>query len=55
MVNNEGPIAVDQYTLDLKFVKTYPSYADAAKAVDGVFQSIQSVCNENSESAYGYL
>lgn len=48
--------SVSQYTIDGKYVATYESIQDAAKAVDGNGSHIGSMCNKKAHfvSAYGY-
>lgn len=42
-LNTKTCVAVDQYTLDGVFVKTFHSYKDAARSVNGVHSNIRNV------------
>lgn len=46
---------VEQYDLDMNYIKTFKSVPDAAKEVDGVTGNISLCCNGKVKTAYGYI
>lgn len=46
---------VEQYDLDMNYIKTFKSVTDAAKEVDGATGNISLCCNGKVKTAYGYI
>ena len=47
-------LIISQYDLEGNLINTYSSLAEAAKAVNGKWQSIQRVCDGKRKTTYGY-
>lgn len=53
-LKSKEQLIISQYDLGGNLIKTYPSLAEAGKAVNGKWQSIQRVCDGKRKTAYGY-
>lgn len=54
-INTKISKKVSQYSLDGKFIKTFPSVRIAAREINGSHGNISGVCTGRYKSSYGYL
>ena len=45
---------IDQYNIDGSYIRTFDSLIEAAKSVDGKYQSLYRVCEGKRKTAYGF-